>query len=232
MMYQGQNGYNIDYAWLLDGRRTTDAEADSELANLHDRGLADQREGSSGHLGPFLSLLKLLLSLAELGQVKSSELFSLFNLLLVGLDLGLELVGQLRHAVLVLVILISLELELLDAALSLLEGLVGLRGLGLNGTKLNLKLANARLKLSHGVAATLGSNLIGLSKPLLKLSNLRFKSTLSLLLSVRVLLFSSQLISKAGGINHGPLGLLLRALGLGEHVINLSMHGVDGTLKA
>merc|ERR550525_229172 len=219
--------------WLLDGDKGTITEAavDSICAILHNRGLTDIREGSSCHLGPFFGFLKLLLSLAELGQVEGSKLFSLLNLLLVSLDLSLELVGQLRHAVLVLVVFISLELEFLDVALSLLEGLVGLRGLALNSSKFNLKLTDARLKLSHGIAATLGSKIIGFSKPLLKLSNLRFKSTLCLLLGAGVFLLSSQFISKAGSINHGSLGLLLRALGLREHVINLSMHGVNGTFK-
>merc|ERR1719445_27272 len=108
-----------------------------------------------------------------------------------GLNLGLKLVGQFTHAVLVFVILISLELELLDAALSLLEGFEGLRCLALDRSKLNLKLTDARLKLSHGITSSLGSNLISLSKSLLKFSDLRLKGTLALLLSVRVLLFSS-----------------------------------------
>merc|ERR1712038_691188 len=211
--------------------KTIEAAADSNLPILHNRGLTDAREGSSCHLGPFFSFLKFLLSLTELGQVEGSKLFSLLNLLLVGLDLSLELVGQLRHTVLVLVVFISLELKFLDVAFSLLEGLIGLRGLALNSSKFNLKLTNARLKLSHGIAATLGSKIIGFSKPLLKLSNLRFKSTLGLLLGAGVFLFSSQFISKAGSINHGSLGLLFRVLGLGEHVINLSMHGVNGTFK-
>merc|ERR1719328_290850 len=160
-----------------------------------------------------------------------SKLFSLLNLLLVSLDLRLEFVGQLRHTILILVIFISLELELLNAALSLLEGLESLRSLALDRSKFNLKLTDARLKLSHGIAASLGGNLIGFNKSCFKLSNLRFKSTLALFLCVRVLLFSSQLISKTGSINHGPLGLLLRVFGLREHIINLSMHGVDGTPK-
>merc|ERR1719290_594832 len=46
-----------------------------------------------------------------------------------------------------------------------------------------------------------------------------------------MLLLSSKLISKAGSINHSLLGLLFRVLGLVEHVINFSMHGMDGRFK-
>merc|ERR1719336_1759745 len=99
------------------------------------------------HLCSILSLLKLLLSLAELGQVKGSNLLGLLNLLLVGLDLGLELGGQVGHAVLVLPVLVVLELELLDLALGSLVRLHVLSSLGLDISKLNLKLTDASLQL-------------------------------------------------------------------------------------
>ena len=41
--------------------------------------------------GPLLRLLKLLLGLPELGQVEGGDLLGLLDLLLVGLDLGLQL---------------------------------------------------------------------------------------------------------------------------------------------
>merc|ERR1712223_1806911 len=44
-------------------------------------------------------------------------------------------------------------------------------------------------------------------------------------------LFSSKFISKAGSINHGLFGFFLRVLGLLEHVINLSMHGMNGRFQ-
>merc|ERR1712113_579274 len=55
-----------------------------------------------GKPGALLSLLKLLLSLPELGQVEGGDLLSLLDLLLVSLDLLLQLGGQLGHPVLVL----------------------------------------------------------------------------------------------------------------------------------
>merc|ERR1719443_503377 len=42
----------------------------------------------------------------------------------------------------------------------------------------------------------------------------------------------SELVSKSGGINHGLLGLLLRVLGLVQHVVNLGVEGVDCALNA
>ena len=48
-------------------------------------------ESSSGHLGSFFILLKVLLSLAELSQVQSSNFFGFSDLGLVGLDFLLEL---------------------------------------------------------------------------------------------------------------------------------------------
>merc|ERR1712113_1170270 len=134
-----------------------------------------------GEPGAVLSLLKLLLSLPELGQVEGGDLLRFLNLLLVGLDLGLELVGKLRHLVLVLVVLILLETQFLDAPLRLLVGLEGLRGLALNSSQLNLHLANATLQLGHGVPASLGSSLIGLSQPILELVDLNLQSPLALL---------------------------------------------------
>merc|ERR1712083_1279559 len=71
----------------------------------------------------FLCLLELLLSLAELCKVQSGNLLSLFNLLLVGLDLSLKFCSQLRHTVLVLSIFSLSKGELLGLAFGSLESL-------------------------------------------------------------------------------------------------------------
>merc|ERR1719461_2729543 len=173
------------------------------------------------HSGAILCLLKLLLSLAEFGQVQGGNLLSLLDLLLVGLDLALELGGQVRHAVLVLSVLVVLELEFLDLALGSLVSLGVLSGAGLNTAKLNLKLTDTGLKLGHGRLSTTHSGIIGISKTVLKFSKLGLKGSLTLGQGGGVVLLRSELISKAGSINHGLLGLLLRVLGLVEEVINL-----------
>merc|ERR1719367_1404474 len=183
------------------------------------------------HSGSILSLLKLLLSLAELGQVQGGNLLSLLDLLLVGLDLALELGGQVGHAVLVLSVLVVLELELLDFAFSSLVSLGVLSGAGLDIAKLNLKLTDTGLKLGHGRLSSTHSGIIGISKTVLKFSKLGLKGSLTLGQGGGVVLLRSELISKAGSINHGLLGLLLRVLGLVEEVINLSLHGVKGSLN-
>ena len=76
-------------------------------------------ESSLGHLGAVLSLLQLLLRLAELGQVEGGDLLGLLDLLLVGLDLHLQLRGQLGHSVLALLVLVLLEGQLLHLPLGL-----------------------------------------------------------------------------------------------------------------
>jgi hypothetical protein len=78
------------------------------------------------------SLLQLLLSLVELGQVESCNLLSLLNLLLVSLDLHLQLGSQLRHAVLVLPVFTLGESKLLGFTLGSLEGLGCLSSSGLS----------------------------------------------------------------------------------------------------
>merc|ERR1719208_60283 len=188
-------------------------------------------ESILSHSGAILSLLQLLLSLAELGQVEGSDLLGFLNLLLVGLDLGLELGGQVGHAVLVLPVLVILELELLDLTLSSLVRLHVLSSLGLNIAKLNLKLTDASLQLGHGRLATTHGSIISISKTVLKFSKGSLKSSLALGEGGGVVLFRSELISKSGGINHGLLGLLLRVLGLVQKIINLSLHGVEGSLN-
>merc|ERR1719322_641209 len=188
-------------------------------------------ESILSHSGSVLGLLKLLLGLAELGQVEGSNLLSFLNLLLVGLDLGLELGGQVGHAVLVLSVLVSLELELLDLALSSLVRLHVLSSLGLDIAKLNLELTDASLQLGHGRLATTHGSIIGVSKTVLKFSKGGLKSSLALVEGGGVVLFRSELICKSGRVNHGLLGLLLRVLGLVQKVINLSLHGVESSLN-
>merc|ERR1719278_1290734 len=46
-----------------------------------------------------------------------------------------------------------------------------------------------------------------------------------------MVLLSTELISKTGGVNHRLLGLLLSVLGSAEHGVDLSLDGVDGALK-
>merc|ERR1712112_329914 len=184
------------------------------------------------HLCSILSLLKLLLSLAELGQVEGSDLLGFLNLLLVGLDLLLELGGKFSHSVLVLLVLINLELELLAASLGLLVSLHVLSGVGLGVAELNLQLSDSGLQLGQGGTSSTHGGIVGLGTLVLKFSKLGLQGPLSLGQSSGVVLLRSELISKSGSINHGLLGLLLGVLSLVEHVVNLGVEGVDCALNA
>merc|ERR1719210_1357008 len=174
-----------------------------------DRSSPGNRQLSLSHLGAVFGLLQLLLSLPELGQVEGSNLLSLLDLLLVGLDLLLQLLGKFRHLVLVLLIFLLLELQLLNPPLRLLVSLGALRGPALNSSQLNLHLSDAALQLGHGCTATLHSHVIGLSQTVLQFIDLRLKSPLGLLLVGSMVLFSAEFISQPSSINHSPLGLLL-----------------------
>merc|ERR1719285_247958 len=204
----------------------------SSVLHLEDGRSSNGAELTFSKSGPLLRLFKLLLSLAELSQVEGSNLLSLFNLLLVGLDLSLQLGSKITHPVLVLSVLFIAELHLLDLALRLLGQLGILRSSGLASTKLNLKLSDLSLKLGHGSTSSTHGSVSGFSEPVLNLPKLSLKSSLSISLSSNMILLSSQFISKTGSINHCLLGLLLAALGLMKHIINLSLHGVHIALKA
>merc|ERR1719232_535393 len=184
-----------------------------------------------GELCSLLSLLQLLLSLAELGQVEGGNLLSLLNLLLVGLDLHLQLAGQLGHAVLVLLVLTLGKGKFLGLALGSLVGLVGLSSARLGGGKLGLKLTDLALQLGHGRLARLQGNILGIRETSLKFSKSIGERVLTSSKSSNMFLFSTELISKTSSINHGLLGLVLSILGRDKHTINLSLEGVDGGLK-
>merc|ERR1712150_3969 len=78
-------------------------------------------------VSPLFSISQVSLSLPELSKVHGSNLLSLLNLLLVGLDLGLELVNQSLHTLMVFTILISRVSLLFDSALRLAQILLGIR---------------------------------------------------------------------------------------------------------
>merc|ERR1719400_859431 len=212
------------YSWInLKGKRMdiTSLMIDSKLSSLENH----------GELGTLLGLLELLLSLAELGQVEGGDLLGLLDLLLVGLDLALELGGELGHAVLVLLVLTLGEGELLGLALGSLEGLGGLSSAGLGGGQVSLKLADLALKLGHGGLASLEGGVLSIRQSALEVTESVVKRVLASSKSGDVLLFGAELISQAGGVNHGLLGLLLSILGSDEHTINLSLESVDAGLE-
>merc|ERR1719437_278937 len=107
-----------------------------------------------------------------------SNLLSLFNLLLVGFDFLLKLGGELRHTVLVLLVLIILELELLDLTLGLLVSFHVFSSMSLNVSKFNFQLSNTGLELSHSVLATTHGTFICISQIIFHFCHLGLKSSL------------------------------------------------------
>merc|ERR1740123_847352 len=188
-------------------------------------------ESSFSQPGPILGLLQLLLSLPELGQVERGDLLRLLNLLLVRLDLALQLARQLRHPVLVLLVLVILELELLDLPLCLLVALHVVPGASLHTAQLNLQLSDARLKLCHGGLSSTHCRLVRFSETVLHVDHLCFQGVLVLALDGHMILLSTKLFSKTSSVDHGLLGLLLRVLGLVEHVVDLGLQSVHGSLE-
>merc|ERR550532_1195011 len=173
-----------------------------------------------------LSFLKFLLSLAELSKIESCNFFSFLNLLLVGFDLLLQFRCKLRHAVLVLLVLIILELKFLYLTLCLLVTLHVISSVGLNISKLNLKLTDAGFQLGHCILTTTHSALICIGKAVFHFSHLSFKRPFRLGKNRNMVLLSSQFICKSCSINQCFLCFFFRVLCLMKHIINFCLHGV------
>merc|ERR1712066_550620 len=94
-----------------------------KLENVEENKLKDGASNSGlihgilYQLCTIFSFLQFLLSFSELSKVEGCDLLGLLNLLLVGLDLLLQLGGQLGHSLLVLLVLVLGEHQLLDLPL-------------------------------------------------------------------------------------------------------------------
>merc|ERR1711970_404875 len=86
---------------------------------------ADFAERSFRHVGALFGVLQLVLHLAVLGEVHGGDLFGLLHLALVGLDLGLELLNEILHALHVLAVFLGLEGEFFESSVGLAEVLGG-----------------------------------------------------------------------------------------------------------
>merc|ERR1719340_248786 len=126
-------------------------------------------------VSPLFSIRQLSMGITELGQVKGSNFLSLLNLLLIRLDLGLQLVNQSLHALMILPVLIRSIGHLLDTSLRLAEILLRIShptGLGIN---LRFKLTNPSFHLVHGLLSSLESIGLGIIKPGLHILDLALK---------------------------------------------------------
>merc|ERR1719516_280051 len=119
--------------------------------------------------------------LPVLGQVEGSDLLSLLDLLLIGLDLALELVDQSLHPLVILPVLISLERKFLDSSLRLAEVLGNITIAPGLGIQLRLQLADTSLHLDHGLPSTFQCIHLGLISPLASILALSLQQLLVLL---------------------------------------------------
>merc|ERR1712241_1383404 len=182
-------------------------------------------------LTPLLSFFKVLLGFPVFGEVDGSNLLGLLNLLLVGLDLLLQLVNQVSDAVLVLLVLLLLEKQLLDASLALGDGLVDLVGHLDGAVQLLLDVTGAGLQLGGDLSSSARHGKGSLLSLLLHLRQGHLGGPGSSLLCASVILLSAELVSKSASVNHGLLGLLLAVLAGGEHVVKVGLHLVDVVLQ-
>merc|ERR1719464_1327938 len=174
---------------------------------------------------------EVTLHLAELGKVEGGDLLGLLNLLLVGLDLALELVNQTLHALVVLPVLLLAVSQLLDLPLGFAEVLLAVSiapGLSIH---LRLELSDAGVHPGHGLLASLEGVGLGLVHSGLGVLDLGLEELPLPLEGLGELLLRPELISQAGGVNHGALGLLLRQGSLSSHLVTVSLQGLDLRLE-
>merc|ERR1719297_311866 len=149
-------------------------------------------------VSPLFSIRQLSVGITELGQVKGSNFLSLLNLLLVRLDLGLQLVNQSLHALMILPVLIRSIGHLLDTS---------------------LRLAEILLRISHPTG-------LGINKPGLHILDLALKQLAVPLKALGHILLIPEFISKASSINHGLLGLVIRQSSFRDHLIQITMENL------
>merc|ERR1719251_366940 len=101
------------------------------------------------------SITKLSLSLTVLGQIKSSNFFSFFNLLLVGLNLGLKLINESLHTFMVFTVFIRCISQFLDTPFRFTQVLLTISHSSSFSINLRLKLPDSSFHLIHGLLSTL-----------------------------------------------------------------------------
>merc|ERR1719323_1837271 len=180
-----------------------------------------------GHVGTLLGPGQVGLHLAVLGQVEGGDLLGLLDLLLVRLDLALQLVNEGLHALVVLPVLLLAVGQLLDLPLGLAEVLLAVSVAPVLSVQLGLQLADAGVHPGHGLLASLEGVGLGLVHSGLHVLDLGLQQPLLPLQGLGELLLGPQLVSEAGGVNHGALGLLLGQAGLASHLVTVGLQGLD-----
>merc|ERR1719411_944893 len=177
-------------------------------------------------VGSLLGLLEVGLDLTELGQVEGGDLLSLLDLLLVGLDLVLQLVNQLLHPLVVLVVLLLREGELLDAASCAPLGLLRLNKTALLVVELRLQVLDLLLQPGGDLPASLDSLLLRFVQLGLHVLHLVLQVATVLLAVLGVLLLPTKLISKTSSVDHGLLRLVLGNPALADHLLQIGLRSL------
>merc|ERR1719289_814710 len=192
---------------------------------------SDFAERSFGDVGALLGVLQLVLHLAVLGEVHGGDLLGLLDLALVGLDLGLELLNEILHALHVFAVLLGLESEFLEPSVGFAEVLCGFLVAALLGVELGLQLADAGLELGDDALASLEGGGLGLVEASLELGDGDLELLAQPVDVDGVLLLAAELLGQVGGVGSGLLGLLLGVLQLGDGVIHIGLHGLEVLLQ-
>merc|ERR1711972_1255859 len=156
-----------------------------------------------------------LLGLANLVDIvlgQAAAFLSLLNLLLVGLDLLLQFVHQLRDPILVVLVLVSLEHQFLHPPLAFSYGFVKL-GSSLNSSgELQFNFPGPAFKLDRQLLGTKSSLNAGILSTVRQVFQNLSSCLYSFLLGSVVVLLCTKFISQPSSINHGFLGLLFCCL--------------------
>merc|ERR1719282_1271266 len=167
----------------------------------------------------------IVLDLPVFGKVQGCDLLSLLNLLLVRLDLALQLVNKSLHPFVVLPVLLLLVGQLLDLPLGFPQVLLCITSFPALGIELALQLSDPGVKLIHGLLASFESIGLSLIHTGLDILDLSFQQLALPLQGLGKVLFSTELISKAGSIDHGALSLFLGQGSLRGHLIQVRLKG-------
>merc|ERR550532_3124293 len=177
------------------------------------------------------SITQLSLNLTEFGQVESCNFFSLFNLLLISFDLGLQLINQTLHTLMVFPIFVRSISQFLNSALRFAQVLLSISKTSAFSIQFRFKLPDTSLHLIHCLLASLQGVGFSLIKTLLHILDLALIKLPVPLIGLSTFLFIPQLISKTSSINHGFLGFLFREMGLTGHFIHVSMQSLHFRLQ-
>merc|ERR1712137_121089 len=175
------SGAHVWVNWSMDHLNQGEDVIGTKVANVYSKSTGLEKgsvtDAVAWHVGELnttlrlLGVFQLMLHLAVLGEIHGGDLLGLLDLALVGLDLGLELLNEILHALHVLAVFLGLEGEFLESSVGLAEVLGGLLVAALFGIELGLEFADAGLELGDDALASLEGGGLSLLEASLELSD-------------------------------------------------------------